>query len=181
MITGILTHTPHWVWAIFIVLLALGLKQAQPHRQKLRRIILLGIGMVGLSLAGTLSAFGATPDALLAWLGSAVAVALLYSQSTSLDPRVRFDATSHVFHMPGSWTPMALMMGLFTLKFTVGIAANLAPNLMLQAGVSLGLAAVYGAFSGVFIARAVRLWRYALATMDLQDAAALVPNRAGAL
>ena len=74
--------------------------------------------------------------------------------------------------VPGSAVPLALMMGIFLTKYAVGV--TLAMHLV-QAGdlaFAMSLSALYGAFSGVFAARAARLWRLALAQDRMQLAAA---------
>jgi hypothetical protein len=75
----------------------------------------------------------------------------------------RFDAHTRTFHVPGSWVPLVLMVGIFASKYVVGVALNLHPELMHEATFTLGFSALNGAFSGVFAARAIRLWRLALA------------------
>lgn len=53
------------------------------------------------------------------------------------------------------------MMGLFLTKYTVGVALALHPELRRQAAFGLAVPLLYGAFSGVFAARALRMWRLA--------------------
>jgi len=55
------------------------------------------------------------------------------------------------------------MMGIFFTKYAVGVTLALQPALARDLPVALALSAVYGAFSGVFLARAARLWRLVLA------------------
>ena len=55
------------------------------------------------------------------------------------------------------------MMGIFTTKYAVGVALSLHPALEHDTLVALGISTLYGVFSGSFIARALRLWRLALA------------------
>jgi len=52
-----------------------------------------------------------------------------------------------------------LMMGLFLIKYAVGVALALHPELRRQAAFGLAVPLLYGAFSGVFAARALRMWR----------------------
>lgn len=55
-----------------------------------------------------------------------------------------------------------LMMGIFFTKYSVGVTLVLHPEFGRQALFALGISALYGAFTGIFIGRAIRLWRLAL-------------------
>ena len=63
---------------------------------------------------------------------------------------------------PGSAVPLALMMGIFFTKYAVGVLLAMHPELRHQMGFALGISALYGGFSGIFAARALRLWTLAL-------------------
>jgi hypothetical protein len=71
----ILENTPGWVWGLFAALLALGLSQTRSRSVTLPRMALVPLIMTGLSLWGTASAFGRSPQlgyVLLAWTTGAV-------------------------------------------------------------------------------------------------------------
>lgn len=157
----IISHTPVWVWFLFAALVVLGSKQIMNSRIGLRRVIVLPVAMLGLSLSGTVSAFGATPAALLTWvLGFAVTAALILSRPTPAG--VSFDPAASQFSVPGSFVPLALMMGLFAFKYAVGATLAMHPELRHEAMLIIFANTVYGAFSGAFAARAGRLLRLAL-------------------
>lgn len=65
------------------------------------------------------------------------------------------------------------MMGIFFTKYVVGVALVMHPELRHDSVFAVAIPVLYGAFSGVFAARALRLWKLAIAT----DAMA---SRAGA-
>jgi hypothetical protein len=157
----ILSHTPVWVWVLFAALIVLGSKQMLDNRVGLRRVIVLPLAMLGLSLSGTLSAFGATPAALLAWgAGFTVTAALMLQYPAPKG--VSFDPASRQFTVPGSFVPLALMMGIFAFKYTAGVALAMHPELRHDAMLTIIAGTAYGAFSGAFAARAGRLLRLAL-------------------
>lgn len=162
MLLDIFTHTPSWVFVLFAALLWLGLKQLLTHELSLARASALALGMSGWSLYGTASAFGGAALPIMVWLVSAAAV-LAVLLRRKLPPGVRYDAARARFTLPGSAAPLALMMGIFFTKYSVGVALSMAPRLSHDAAFAVGVAALYGAFSAVFGARALRLWRLALA------------------
>lgn len=160
MLLQILAHTPKWVFAVFALLLWLGGRQLRPGRAGLGRTLALSGAMAALSLAGVISAFGDSAGALLGWAAAATAAALVVLQAPP--PRgVRYDAAERSFHLPGSAVPLLLMMGVFCTKYAVGVALAMHPELQRQAGFAVGIPMLYGAFSGLFAARAGRLWRLA--------------------
>ena len=161
MLNQIVTNTPRWVWLLLAALLWLGLSQALPRTASLKRITVMPLAMTGLSLFGTVTAFGAEPQVLLTWLSAAsLSVALLIQRSPS--EATRYDPASRRFTLPGSWVPLLLILGLFATKYVVGAVSTMQPALARETGFSLSFAMLYGGFSGVFLARAAQLWRLAL-------------------
>ena len=70
----------------------------------------------------------------------------------------------------GVFVPLLLIVGIFMVKYVVGVELAMAPRLAHDAQYALVVATLYGAFTGVFVGRAARLWRLAL-----RPAAAGVP------
>jgi uncharacterized membrane protein YeiH len=162
MLLQILANTPKWVFALFAALLWLGLNQLLTRRLGLSRITLLAVGMAAFSFYGTVSAFSAVPTALFAWMTGAVAV-LLILFNRPVAAGTAYDAASRRFTVPGSAVPLALMMGIFFTKYAVGVALGMHLAQASDMSFALPVSALYGAFSGVFAARAARLWRVAMA------------------
>lgn len=162
MLHQILANTPRWVWILLAALLWLGLSQTRSRNVTLQRVTLMPLAMTGLSLYGALAVFGATPPVLLVWLlAGSVMTALVLSQA--LPEGTSYDPATRLFSLPGSWVPLLLIMGIFMTKYVVGALTSMQPALRHDAAVSLGFATLYGAFSGIFLARAARLWRLLLA------------------
>lgn len=160
MLNQIVSHTPVWVWPLLLALLWLGLSQTVTRQVTLKRITITPLVMTGLSLQGTVGAFGANPAVLGVWLvGAALSAALVLQRP--LSDQTRYDDWTQRFTLPGSWLPLLLILGIFVTKYAVGAATGLQPGLRGTAEFSLGVAGVYGAFSGVFLARSGRLWRLA--------------------
>lgn len=170
MLMHILSSTPKWVFVLFAVLLWLGLQQMLPRRVGLNRATLLPLAMTGLSLYGVASAFGDQPIALLAWLVGA-AVAFFTALQVQSNTGIHYDATNRRFQMPGSVVPLALFMGIFITKYAVGISIGMQASLAHDVNFALAASSLYGAFSGIFLARAARLWRMALQQTNALQAA----------
>jgi hypothetical protein len=163
MLMQIILHTPKWVFAVFVLLVWLGAKQLLSNSVSLTRVTLMPIAMGGLSVYGVLSAFGDSLGAVLGWAAAAVVLMALVLQRP-LPATTRYDAQARQFHVAGSAVPLMLMMGIFLTKYVVGAALAMHPELRHQASFALAIPTLYGAFSGIFVARAVRLWKLAIAT-----------------
>jgi hypothetical protein len=161
MFYQIIIHTPIWVWALLTLLLWLGVKQSLPRQTSLLKTAVMPLVLTGLSLYGTVSAFGNAPAIMLTWLTASIVLATWVLQ-VPLPDATRYDTRTRTFQLPGSWVPLALMLGIFANKYVVGVALRLHPELLHEALFTLGFSALSGAFSGVFAARAARLWRLAL-------------------
>jgi hypothetical protein len=160
MLMPILTRTPTWVWLLLAALLLLGFTQTRPRSVTLWRALLLPVIMTALSLFGTVSAFGAKPLVVMAWMvaGAAIFSIVLAQGKPSHD---RYDPMSRRFSIAGSWMPMLLILGIFIVKFAVGASTAVNPLLIHELSFTLGLSAIYGAFSGAFLGRGYRLLRLA--------------------
>ncbi|MEP6971210.1 MAG: DUF6622 family protein, partial [Betaproteobacteria bacterium] len=71
----------------------------------------------------------------------------------------RFDPASQTFELPGSVLPLLMIVGIFLIKYIVGVELALQPAQAHDPQFALGVASLYGALNGVFVARLVRLWR----------------------
>ena len=160
MFQQIVNHTPTWVFILFFGLIGLGLIQSTPRRITRRRAVLLPTAMAALSLYGTVSVFGSSTTPLLAWLLSALCAAALVLQSPVPDG-TRYEQDAQRFHVPGSWLPLALLMGLFLTKYFVGASTAMQPELTHNDYFVLTFGVLYGAFAGAFFGRAMRFVRLA--------------------
>lgn len=156
MFVDIIIHTPTWVWGIFLLLLWLGLSQSVDRTVSLRRVVALPIAMTCLSLHGTFSAFHSVAWSWVLWFGAAIG-AIAWFASSDLPAGVAFDPSRRMFHLPGSWQPLVLMMAIFLTRYVVGVTLALHPALTQDTAAAAIIASVYGALSGVFIGRMVRM------------------------
>ncbi|WP_439586033.1 DUF6622 family protein [Hydrogenophaga sp.] len=160
-VVPILRGTPVWVWGTFSGLLALGASQLRDRTASMARVSLMPLAMTALSVWGTFSALARSPHlamAILVWL---VAAVLAFALAARGRPVGHYDAARRLYALPGSVVPLLLIVGIFLVKYVVGVDLAMAPQLVQNAPYVLCIAALYGAFTGVFIGRASRLWRLA--------------------
>lgn len=161
MLIQILAGTPRWVFALFALLLWLSGKQLLSHRLSLARATSMPVAMTALSIYGVLSVFSHQPIAGLGWAAAAL-VAGFAVLRRPLPATTRYDAAARRFHLGGSAVPLVLLMGVFFTKYTVGVQVAMHPALPGDLAFALCVGVLYGAFSGIFMARALRLWKLAV-------------------
>ena len=156
-----LASIPVWVPAVFLGLLFLGYRQSLPRTVKSSTLVAVALAMLGFSLYGVVSTFGAEPLALLLW---AAAYAITVSLGLRfLAPR-GLAAVGTSVHVPGSWVPLVLLLAIFAAKFALGFAAGVRSPLLHHLWFVATMSVVLGALSGGFGARAVAVHRCATAT-----------------
>ncbi len=156
MIVQILTHTPIWVYGLFIALIFFGLQQARSRSVNALLAYFLPFGMIALSLAGINSSFGFQPASLAMWV-----IGLLLITSIGLkyfrDDQVTFNRSSRSFFIPGSWVPFIVIIGIFLTKYVVGVMKALDAEILNTPAFVAALSLTYGCFSGYFSSRALNL------------------------
>lgn len=156
MITQILTHTPFWVFGLFFGLVYLGYVQSRMRQVSRGRLIVLPIAMLAWSLYSVWSTFDAHLTALAAWACAWVAIVAV-GLARGPSRRASYDAATAQFTVAGSWLPLALMMGIFFFKYAVAVAHAVQPGILGTTVAIALVAGVYGLFSGLFMARALRV------------------------
>jgi hypothetical protein len=154
-----LQHIPVWVFALLIGLIALGLLQTRTRHVRARRLLGINIALTVFTLVGVTQQWRPTPWlalALLTWAAACLLVTWALGQGAAPDG-ASYDPATRRFTVPGSWLPLALFMAIFACKFVVGMVSATAPGSLHNLQAAIGISALYGLFSGVLNARAVRL------------------------
>jgi len=155
MLQQIVSHTPTYVWGILGFLVYRGVAASRDRSMTVRAVFILPLVMLVLGLQSTANGFGLASPAGAAWLaGIAAGVALMWRRAA--DGTVLDRATGMV-HLRGSWLPMALMMTIFIGKFAMAVALASQPALRGSLALALPACAAFGALSGAFMARPLRV------------------------
>jgi hypothetical protein len=153
----IINHTPSWVFALFIGLVVLGVRQAKTQTMTLLRLAALPLAMLALSFYGVWSTFEGASLGIICWVGS-VAVAALSAQRFDFNRGVRFLVESRSFILPGTWLPLVLMMAIFFTKYGVGISLAQHAELRFDPSFIAAASLAYGTWSGVFFGRMAQIF-----------------------
>ncbi len=172
----ILSHTPKWVFVLFIGLVAFGFMQSRSRRVGRVPAYLLPLGMIALSLSGVQSSFGLAALPIAFWAAGLAAVTWV-GYRYFRDTGISFDPAKGSFFIPGSWAPLLVIMAIFFSKYAFAVMAALQVGLVRAAGFTMLLSFAYGGFSGYFAARALSLYACArksgnlTRSMSLRDVA----------
>ena len=148
----IMQKTPPWVYLLFIALLVFGIKQKRDRTASKAALLLLPVGMIIFSLFDMTTNIGISGYQLMSWSTGAViawplALRLLTPQN------IGYDATTGKVFVPGSWVPLIIIMGVFSVKYVQGAITALSPQTT-NTVLFLWLFSFFnGVFFGIFSAR----------------------------
>ena len=154
VVFAILSHTPGYVWAILAALVVLGSVQLRTQRMSRNRLLIAPVAMGALSLWSATAAFGARPAVVAAWLVG-IGAALLANRALRWPREFGSDGDAHV--VAGSAWPLVLMLAIFALRYAVAVTLVFHREWRGEALFSVSLTLFYGALSGLFTARALRI------------------------
>ncbi|GGY13539.1 hypothetical protein GJV26_05610 [Massilia dura] len=153
MLQQIVAHTPIHVWLLLAFLAWRGIAASRDGEVPLRRLAVLPVVMLVLSLQDMAGRFGLHGLPLVLWLAGAGIGMLAAWRITS--PAAPGSAPGMVLQR-GSWLPLALIMAIFAAKYTVAVLCTVRPELATQTGFACATCALYGVFNGLFAGRALR-------------------------
>jgi len=173
MLQQIFSHTPLYVWAILGFLVYRGVLASRTREVTLRKLFIVPLVMLALSLTGVIGSFGLEGAAPLAWLVGAVAGGTLAWSLTDTRKLTAYTERGSV-QRPGSWLPLILMMAIFCMKYAVAVSLAIVPGYAHASSFVLPVCAAYGLFSGIFMGgllRTVAVYRQAQMHSGPQGAA----------
>jgi hypothetical protein len=151
---------PLWVFGVLLLLLMLGWRQSRTRTVRPGAVVAAAVGMGLFSFLGVTSAFGPSPAALLAW-AAGMALAIGTGGCWAAPRGLTLDTHGRGVQVPGSWLPMALLMGVFLGKFALGWARGVGSPIVDDAAFGLGMSLLFGLLSGGFSVRAIAIQRFA--------------------
>ncbi len=166
MLQQILMKTPVWVWALLAFLVYRGLASSIDREVRLKKLFIIPVVVLVLSLHGLATGFGASAIAAPVWLASmAVGTVLAWTMFNTGNVAARPERNAVALR--GNWTPLVLMMAIFCTKYIVGVALSMQPALAQDSAFVVVVCVLYGLFNGVFIGqllRIVAIYREGIAT-----------------
>lgn len=156
-----LKHIPPWVFFILAGLLWLGLSARKDRVIRWRVPIIVPIALTFMAITSLWAQYSDTHlllPAMLAWASLCALVAWRFA-NRPLPETFQYQPESAKFQLPGSYAPLAMYLGIFTFKFTVGFMSGTGMPIVNELFFVLGISGIYGLFSGVFLSNAWRLFQ----------------------
>jgi len=154
-LSQILTHTPVWVWVLFIFLIARGVKARKPATVTLEKLAIIPAIFLFWDIYDlvvhrqlTLSTFALWIAGILA--GAALGFVLIKRVSTTRA------AAPRSIHRQADYSALPLMMLAFLVKYVLGVMTAMSPETLQQPGMSAFAIVSGGVFAGVFLGKFTR-------------------------
>ena len=157
MLIQILTHTPLYVWSILAFLLWRGAIEMHDREVTLRRMLILPLVMMGLSLHDMTLKFDPGVLLIAAWsAGCAAAMLMAWRFSRT---RIAAGTAPDRVLVHGSVMPLILMLAIFLTKYITSVVLVIQPHLAHQMSVAAAICVVFGMFNGLLLGRLARMAR----------------------
>ncbi|WAH52924.1 hypothetical protein LMA04_02390 [Pseudescherichia vulneris] len=151
-LVGIIVHTPLWVWALFVYLLARGIKARQPATVKLEKLLIVPAIFLIWDIYDLIAFRPPTMGTWTMWVaGLLVGAAIGYQL---INPkRIQPGSEPRSLQRPGDYSVLPLMMIAFLTKYVFAVLTAISPATMAQPGF-IGFAVVSGGvFAGTFMGK----------------------------
>jgi hypothetical protein len=160
MLIQIVTHTPVYVWAILALLVYRGVVAMRDREITIRKLFIIPVIMLALSLQDVVAKFGVGFTPLSVWAAGAVLMTLLVWKFSNAGISTSTSPGRVLVH--GSLGPLAMMMAIFFTKYATAVTLVIKPSASHDPLFSTVVCASLGVFSGYFLGRLVgtlQCWR----------------------
>ncbi len=152
---NIIRATPIWVWVILIALAVLGVRQLRDRTVNPISLFIAPLVFLAIGLASS----GRHGAALGAWLVVALITTTISAVWMRAAAGARYDMKSALLHIPGSAKPMFFMLSIFLFNYVAQVTFAIDPVKATSALWQIGFSVITGALTGVFLGRAISLYR----------------------
>lgn len=126
MIVAIVSHTPLWVFGLFVLLAAMGIMALRARLVRLPRILITPAVFIVWGIEGLVTKPQFSSVLASEWVLAVAAGAALAAATTRL-PALRVDRARRLIHLPGSVRPLIRVMVIFCAKYALAVAAAISP------------------------------------------------------
>lgn len=159
LFSAFISHTPRFVWVVLALITLIGVRQMREQVLTQRRLLLAPLALAAWSLWSALHTFGPRAEVFAAWaLGSALVVTL---GLRSRRPPLASPVGDGRFGVEGSVWPLLTLWAVFALRYACAVALLVHPAWATDHAFGLLAPMLFGALSGWFLARALRIWHSA--------------------
>ncbi|AEN66075.1 hypothetical protein Entas_3356 [Enterobacter soli] len=154
-LNGILTHTPVWVWVLFVFLISRGIRARKPATVTLEKLAIVPAIFLVWDIYDLVIYRQITVTTLALWVAGILAGAALgyvLIRSTA----VARAAAPRSISRAADYTALPFMMLAFLVKYVLGVMSAISPQTLQQPAMSAFAIISGGVFAGVFIGKFIR-------------------------
>jgi hypothetical protein len=147
-----ITGTPWWVWILIAYLLFIGLKSTQTNTVSIKKLCIIPVLFVGLSIHSLITVLHPTVLTIGVWVISLIVGSLIgWLMVYRLHPAI--DKKHGLIRVPGTWVTFALIVIIFTFKYYLGYTVDMHPEYFDIQGYAEAMTAISAICSGLFVGR----------------------------
>lgn len=154
-LTGIVTHTPVWVWVLFVFLISRGIKARKPATVTLEKLALIPAIFLVWDIYDLVVYRDLTIATVTLWMAGILAGAALGYVLIKTNAVTRAAAPRSISRQ-ADYTALPFMMLAFLVKYVLGVTSAISPQTLQQPAMSAFAILSGGVFAGVFIGKFVR-------------------------
>lgn len=158
-IVDIANGIPWWVYVLFFYLLSIGLRATKTNVISLKRLFVLPILLVAMSIHTLLTAVQFNFFNVAIWVITLI-IGIYAGWQQVHARKMRVDKKQLLFEVPGTWSTLILIMLIFVVKFFFGYELAVNPNLVQNVLFVFSMLATSGLFTGFFVGRLVAYLRH---------------------
>ena len=152
---GVVTHTPVWVWVLFIFLISRGIKARRPATVTLERLAIIPAIFLIWDIYDLVVYRTLTPGTVALWTAGILAGAALGYFLIKQAVITRAEAPRTLYRQ-ADYTALPFMMLAFGVKYVLGVMSAVSPQTMQHPAMSALAIVSGGVFAGVFIGKFAR-------------------------
>ena len=152
---GVVTHTPVWVWELFIFLISRGIKARRPATVSLERLAIIPAIFLIWDIYDLVVYRTLTPGTVALWTAGILAGAALGYVLIKQAVISRAEAPRSIYRQ-ADYTALPFMMLAFGVKYVLGVMSAVSPQAMQRPAMSVLAIVSGGVFAGVFIGKFAR-------------------------
>lgn len=154
-LTGILTHTPVWVWVLFVFLVSRGIRARRPATVTLEKLAVIPTIFLLWDIYDLVMYRSLSVTTLSMWFAGILAGAAL-GYVLIRPTAVTRVAAPRTLYRQADYTALPFMMLAFAVKYVLGVMSAIAPQTLQQPAISALAVVSGGVFAGVFIGKFTR-------------------------
>ena len=143
--------TPWWVYALLFYLIFIGLKASKPHVVSLPQLFILPLIFSALSLS-SLTELHLSMVSIGSW-GITLVMGILLGWTLIKRLNLRVDKEQRVMELPGTWSPLLIILTIFASKYYIGYQLNVNPALLENGAFLVGTMGISGFCLGLLLGR----------------------------